>query len=340
MNTKKIFLSLGILLGIGVLFGLTTFFLPNELSSKIANAKGDFARAERLFPQWSLLAKNNSWGKLYAEGKYQDLEPLLQEVEKTTCSLEAEIIPRSCANIFYLHGLTQYQLGKDLEQEKKKTFFEEAIQNFQKVMMMTRDDSQEYLWSKENIEFLLEHLEREEREENGSEEKEEEKEGQKQKTSSGGKDPNSKDESSEEKQGEQDSEKAEDSSVKNSESQQQEGESGDKNPNTDDKSSEEKQQQKDSSGENSEQESDSLLPEEMQNALEKAQEDLDDQGQQGFYRSASAAEKNSLQNNDPFDMMRNDPFFQDFFGNDPFFQNALGEKNFQNTIPNPDEKDW
>ena len=82
----------------------------------------------------------------------------------------------------------------------------------------------------------------------------------------------------------------------------------------------------------------------MQQALEQAQKQLEKEQQEGkqrgFNRSKSAAEKNNLKNQDPFEQMRNDPFFQDFFGNDPFFNQQFQKPKARNQLNNPNEKDW
>lgn len=296
-----------ILLGVG-------FFFPNELSFKIANLEGNFVKAETLFPEWELLAKNNELGEIYSQKKYEELNTKISKISETKCNLQNEKIVEFCANIFYLKGLVHYQMGKDKKYEKQKILFEGAIAEFTKVMVMTPEESDAYIWSQENIAFL--------------QQKFQETQLKDQKTQS-----NSEKQDQQQGQGEQKS--------------QQKNESGEKqNKNQDGESQE--NQEKGKSGESeknensSSQTEESRLPKEMQQALEQAQQQLEEgqKGtQKGFNRSQSAADKNT-KNYDPFEEMNNDPFFQQFFGNDPFFQNSFDKNNFNKNIENPNEKDW
>lgn len=303
---KKIFVSVGILtLMLATLFG-TAFFLPNEVSFKIANLQGDFAKAKMIFPHWKLLAENNELGELYTQKKYMDLTKKLDSISETTCNIQNEKISEFCANIFYLKGLTEYQLGKDEQAKKQKPLFEKAIAAFTKVMIMTPENSQAYIWSKENIAFIQKKFVETQQKE--------------QKKKDNSKKQKKKKEKGEQKSGEEDSK---------SQENQGEGKSGES-----DKKSEKNENSSSEGGE-------SRLPKQMQQALEQTQKKLEEEqkSQKGFNRSQSAAEKNT-KNTDPFDAMRNDPFFQNFFGNDPFFQNSFGKKNFHKNIQNPNEKDW
>ena len=151
---KKYLLSSSLCLLLLVLVVGTIYFIPNELSFKIANAQGGFQKAEKLFPKWEIIPQNNLLGKLYEQKKYSELKTKIQDISEKKCSLKNEKISEFCANIFYLEGLVQYQLGKDLESQKQKKIFEKAILAFIKVMAMTPKNSQEYIWSKENIEIL------------------------------------------------------------------------------------------------------------------------------------------------------------------------------------------
>ncbi len=306
---KKIFKSIFVLLLFLSLLISVGFFLPNEISFKYLNLQENFLEARNIsnkfFPQLNLLVENNEFGNLYKQKKYSELESKIKEISEKKCNLKNEKISEFCANIFYLKGLNFYQLGKDLKSKKQKDFFEKAILEFTKVMIMTEKNSQEYIWAKENIDFLQQKFQ-----ENQTQEPKKNSEKNNQKS---------------------DSQKK---SEKNSDSEN-------KQENNSPNNSEEKKSKKDSESSNNTPQ-DSRLPQEMQQALEQVQKKLEEDqknSQKGFNRSKSAAEKNNLDNSDPFDVFNQDPFFQNFFGNDPFFQNPF-KKKFNKKIQNSDEKDW
>lgn len=339
---------------LATLFG-TAFFLPNEVSFKIANLQGDFAKAKMIFPHWKLLAENNELGELYAQKKYMELVKKLDSISEKTCNIQNEKISEFCTNIFYLNGLTKYQLGKDEQAKKQKPLFEKAIAAFTKVMMMTPEDSQAYMWSKENIAFLQQKFaetqqkEKKEKDEQKSGEQNESgqnQNGESQNQEGQGKEGISERQDQEQRQGKQESGKEnnkqedEQKSGEQSSELQKNQEEG-RSEESDKKSEKNENDQNGQNGNSSSEAGKSRLPKQMQQALEQTQKNLEEEqkSQQGFNRSQSAAEKNT-QNTDPLDAMRNDPFFQDFFGNDPFFQDSFGKKNFHKNIQNPNEKDW
>ncbi len=345
---KKIIITLGIFIGSITFLGVLAFFVPNELSFKIANAQENFSGAEeiseKIFPKWNIIPKNNQLSLLYTEKKYTELEQKISEISGKKCSLTNEKISEFCANIFYVEGLTEYQLGKDLESKKQKKYFENAIESFTKTMIMTDENSQEHVWAKENIAFLQQKFLEKQKQENQSQNKKQEK------NKSGKQDKNQK--NSEKKpqnsensdtqkggkneEGEKQNQKGEKKSgKKNDSSSEQKGENSEKEKG---KKGEEKGDSQEGGSENS-----SRLPQQMQQTIEQMQKNLEEDqknSQKGFHRSKSSAEKNAQQRQDPFDDMRNDPFFQQFFGNDHFFNQQFPERKFSNQLQNPDEKDW
>ncbi len=326
---KFIFLFVGIL-SFFLFAGGIAYFAPNELAFKIANTEGNFLKAEKTFPQWKLMAENNALGKLYDAKKYTELQKKLASISQKKCSLKNKKISEYCANIFYLQGLTQYQFGKNKKSTQQKKFFEHAIMAFTKVMAMTSKQSQEYVWSKENIAFLQKKFAE-------TQKKEQKKQRTTQQKSTQNKESiDQKSSSSSKKQGnsgKNTEQKKKDEEKKKTSSDTSAGKSGKtgKTKETNTKNSQNAVSQK------------SRLPQKIQKELEERQKALEEnqkRSQRGFNRSQSAAKK-SMQNYDPFDDMRNDPFFQQFFGNDPFFQRSFGQKKFYNkNIQNQNEKDW
>ena len=124
---KKILMVTGIIAFVLALFVGVALFLPNELHFKIANAREDFQQAKKIMPQWEIIPINNQLGKLYVDKQFQQLDQKISELSNKKCSLKNEKISEFCANIFYLEGLTQYQLGKDLDKKQQKPFFESHL---------------------------------------------------------------------------------------------------------------------------------------------------------------------------------------------------------------------
>ncbi len=306
-----IFISVGALIGIaaGVLF-----FLPNELMFKIYNAQAIaqtddmlaqslFAKAKNTFPRWGLIAQNNSYGQLYLQQEYDELVVKLDKIIDEECNIESEEISEYCENIFYLNGLVQYRLGEKEEEEKQKDLYQKAIYDFQKALAINPENT----WAQENIDFIMQKNQQQSEQQGQSSEGEEGEQGE-QKDS--------------EQQGSQ-SEENKDGEQQQSEQQGQGGEG----------EGSEQGEQKGSEQGGTGDEGESRLPQDMQQALEDMQQQLEaEQGQQGFNRSQSAAQKNNLENQDPFEQM-----MQQFFGGNPQTQ---GQKNLDQTIADPNEKDW
>ncbi len=300
-----IFLSASVGIVAGVLF-----FLPNELTFKIYNAQAIaqednveaqslFAKAKGAFPHWSLIAQNNSYGRLYEEQKYDELIIGLDEIIKKECNIESEKISEYCENIFYLDGLVQYRLGENEKEEKQRDLYQKAIYDFQKALIINPENS----WAQENIDFIMNEYQQQQpqQQEQGAE-------------------------SEEGEQGEQGDGEQQDGQSEGEQQQKQSSEDGGEGEEGEQGSGQQ-------SGTDSESESESRLPQDMQQALGEMQQQLeDDQVQQGFNRSQSAAQKNNLENQDPFEQM-----MQQFFGGNPRTQE---QKNLDQTIADPNEKDW
>ncbi len=306
---KKLIISISSLFLILLILGGTIFFLPNELHFKVSNLNGDFKEAERVFPAWSILSQNNELTEKYHNKKYQEILSKINEIIKNDCNINNEKISEFCTNIFYVQGLSYYQVGKDLEQEKQKEFFENSIFAFTKVMAMTEENSKEYLWAKENIEFIQNKFKQQQQQ---TQDKKNDN------SNKNKKDSKDKSNSNEQKKSNDNSSNKENNKEKN----KSKDKGNDKKNKSNNTSNSEKQE--------------SRLPKEMQKALDNIQKQLDEEqkeSQKGFNRSKAAAEKNKI--NDPF----SDPFFQNIFGNDPFFSNPF-DKKFNKQIQNENEKDW
>jgi hypothetical protein len=348
-------IAFGLIL-IGVLGGVLTTF-PNELALKFYNKKGVFAfekkdwlnsrenfhQASLKFNPWQLAEKNNELSILYEQKKYSELNKELKNILKNDCSLSAPKIPSFCENIFYLAGLTQYRLGETLTTKEQKPFFERAIFEFQKTLALNPSN----IWAKENIDFILKKFAEKQQQEQQKQDQKSDKnnknsqEKNKDFSEQGAQENSTKNESEKENQSQQQS------SSKDVEQKDNQSTSVDKNSSSSQNKEEQLSQNDKTSKSSAGKEEDSAkneptpsrLPENIQQALEQTQQDLEqDKNQQGFNRSRSAAENN--QNlKDPFQ----DDFFQNFFGNDPFFNNFFGgrnEKKFHKNISNPNEKDW
>ncbi len=350
-------MATGTIMGLAILAG-TVFLLPNELHFKISNAQGDYETAEKVFPKWKLIAQNNKLGTLYTAKKYKTLDNVLTKTVQENCRLEHKVIPAFCANFFYLDGLVNYQLGKDKDFEEQKRLFEKAILAFTKVMAMMEKGSQAYVWSQENIEFLQHKFQEKQKE--ASKKKDKRNDKTEKNSEAGKKDEKGSGDSKKEKREQDAQNKSNDNKASSGqkggkEKQKQDNKkdvSGSKTAKEDKKSSgkekgSESSKQKGVSASKSQEKSSrkgsqpaqSRLPKQMQQELEKIQQQLEaDQknSQKGFNRSQSAAKKNNIDRSDPF----SDPFFQQFFGGDPFFQNPFGKKNLRKQIQNPHEKDW
>jgi len=315
---KKIVILVLFLLSLLVLISSIVLFLPNEMHFKLDLAQKKFSSAQKVFPKFALIAQNNQLGLLYKSKKYEELEKEIKKVIDGQCSIENEKISEFCANIFYLEGLTNYQIGEKSEKEKQNELWQEAILDFSKVMTMNEEDSQKYIWSEENIEFIKNKLQG-----NSQEDSSKKDDTAEQDTAEQGEQGNSQEDSSEKddtaEQGEQGNSQ-EDSSEKDNTAEQ--GEQG---------NSQEDSSEKDDTAEQGE----SRLPKEMQDAIEAEQKQLEEDqnnNQTGFNRSKYAADKNNLDNLDPF--------FQDFFGDDPFFQTQFSNNELTNQIQDPNLKDW
>ena len=312
---KKVFaIILSVVVVLGVVGGVL-YFLPNEVTFKIYNAqaiaqKDDdkainlFDSAGEAFPKWSLIAKNNSYGRLYKQQKYDELSDQLTQTIDENCNMESEKISEYCENIFYLQGLVQYRLGENKIGDEQNQFYQNAIDEFQKALVMNPDNK----WAKENIDFILQ------------------KTAQQQQSGENQNQQNGQD-------GQEDQEGQE--GQLGDEQDTQQGQDGEKNgQNKQDKAGEEGQNNEgdDEGGEDGAGES--RLPQNIQDALEEAQKNMEqDQGQEGFNRSKSAAQRNNYRNQDPFEQM-----IQQFFGGS--IGAIDGEKNFTQEIQNPNEKDW
>ncbi len=324
-NIKILFIIFIIITFIGSIYSII-FFLPNEIGFKIVNKQKNFLKAEKLFPKWELVSKNNYLGQLYEQKKYSILSKNLKNISEKTCSLKNQKISEVCANIFYLEGLTLYQKGKELNDKQQKEFFEKSILAFTKVMIMTDKTSKPYIWAKENIDFILNKFQENQKKDNKSQNKPK-KDNKKEKEEK----QQNKNNSSKNKEQESETKNKDDKNSKNKEKQQSSEEENDKK--------EGKSKQQSDKNKDNNKPKPSRLPTEMQQQLEQIQKQLEQtqkKSQKGFNRSKSAAEKNNLNNQNPF----NDPFFQDFFGNDPFFQNPFEKKFNKNISNNSDEKDW
>jgi len=293
-----------VLVILGIIGGIL-YFLPNEVIFKIYNVKAVFAlednqkqdffsKAKKSFSKWSIIADNNLYGVLYEQKKYKELEKLLKEKINKECSIEQEKISQYCENIFYLNGLVQYRLGEDKDKSSKTTYFQSAIDSFQKTLAMNSEN----IWAEENIDFILQKNKDDAEEQKGEAGSGQEGDGEKQKGEEG--------EGSQQKQNGQSEE---------GEEQGREGQVGEGD--------------EDGVGE-------SRLPQNMQDVLNQDQKELEqDQGQEGFNRSQSAAQKNNYQNQDSFDQM-----MQQFLGGNINVNAQTGEANFTQEIENPNEKDW
>jgi len=327
---KKTILIIGtILIILGISGGVLTA-LSNELAFKFYNQQGissfqkkewtnsreNFEQAALKFRPWQLVGKNNKLAIPYEQKKYSALNKQLENILQNECSLSAEKIPSFCENIFYLAGLTQYRLGEKLETKKQKTFFERAIFEFQKTLALNPQNT----WAKENIDFILKIFVEKQHQEQ-----------QKQEQKSGNKKPKDENQNQSRKDNDKQDEKNEQqNSAKNSSNEEEQSGKDEKNAESSVEGSEKNPAKN--------QPALSRLPENIKQAIEQAQQDLEqDKNRQGFNRSKSAAEKDKQNSNDPFNVFGNDPFFQNFFGNDPFFN---PHKNLTKTIADPDEKDW
>ena len=365
-----------LMLAVGV-----AYFLPNELNVKRhalaaqfattpQEEKKEYEQMKTVFPKWGIISENNALGILYAEKKYEEVEKKISNILNKKCNLARDRISEFCANIFYLEGLTQYQLGKNLESKKQKPFFEKAIFSFAKVMAMTPKNSREYVWSKENIEFLqnkFRETQRKEKEQKGAKNQEKKNGGKQGEEKNKEKSAKEKSGGNNEKNGEQNN-KGNEKSRKGEKEKQGDGASRENNASENKRGGNENNHNMQKAGDNKNQKgeaskkssddkqggggknedktknntSSSRLPQEMQRALEQAQQQLEEaqKSQKGFYRSQSAAQREKQDMSDPFGIFQNDPFFQEFFGNDPFFQNQFGKKRFTRQLRNANEKDW
>ncbi len=317
---KKILFTIGcliLLLGVGV--GVL-YFLPNEMTFKVYNFKGItqtddakalefFQKAGESFPQWQLIAQNNELGRMYEQKQYEELEKKLSEKLTNECATEQEKISEFCENIFYLDGLVQYRLGENLQSKEQKEYFQKAIDSFQKTLAINNENT----WAQENIDFILQKSTQQEQQQQG------EGEGQQQDGQNGEENEQEGQSQNQEGQGDEQGE-GENQQGQEGDEQQGEGENGGEG-------------QTGAEGEDG-QEAESRLPQNIQDALERAQEEMEqDQSQEGFNRSQSAAQKNNYKNQDPFEQM-----IQQFFGGSVGAQ--MGQKNFTQEIQDPNEKDW
>jgi len=315
---KKILFTIGCLLTLFGIVGSVLYFLPNELSFKIYNTKGIsatdnaqamkfFQKAGESFPQWQLISENNEMGRMYEQKEYEELEKKLSEKLTNECNTQQEKISEFCENIFYLDGLVQYELGKNLQDKEQKEYFQKAIDSFQKALAINNENT----WAKENIDFILQ---------KSAQQNQQQGEGQDQQGQDGKQDG---------KQGEQESHSNQGESDKQSEGENQQGEEGGQQTEEEGQNGTQGENGKDGEGDG-----ESRLPQKMQQALEKAQEEMEqDQSQEGFNRSQSAAQKNNYKNQDPMEQM-----MQQFFGGSIGAQ--MGEKNLSQEIQDPNEKDW
>ena len=326
---KIIKFTLSLLLIVGIITTSSIFF-KNEVHFKILNAQGKFNDASDILAKWSLISDTNNLNSLYESKNYKELNTRLSEIETVKCSLQDEKISEYCANTFYLNGLVQYRLGEKLNSGEQRGYFESAIDEFNKVLVMSDINSKQYIWSKENIEFIQNKY-------NETQKKEQEEKKAKQDQQK-----NDNKQSNEDELADDNSLNKDGSSSKNEEGDSNMGDQKSKenskntNSNNIDKSSD--SENSGSENKTNSQDEESRLPKQIQQELEQLQDNLNDEqnSQKGFYRSKSTAEQNALNNQNPF----SDPFFQDFFGNDPFFTDPFGNKQLSKQIKDPDIKDW
>ena len=95
-----------------------------------------FQEAEKRNPEWSLATEINRLDERYQKKEYDFLEKRLKEVEENDCSLKEEKISEFCENVFYLNGLVKYRLGEKEELGKKEEYFNEAVKEFQKTLLV------------------------------------------------------------------------------------------------------------------------------------------------------------------------------------------------------------
>lgn len=319
---KKIFITtFGLSVILGIVFGIL-YFLPNEIMFKVYNAlavmqkNNDkaitfFEKASEVFPKWDLIAKNNLYGRLYEQQKYEELSDKLNKIINKDCNVQSEKISEYCENIFYLQGLVQYRLGKNKSDNEQNKFYQNAIDEFQKTLAINPDNK----WAKENIDFILQQSIEKQKQQQSTK-------SQKQQDSKDGK-------NSQDNQDSQSGDKGknkQDSQQKQNSQQNGQDEQGEK--------SNKKNQNSEGTGKSDKDEvGKSRLPQNIQDALEEAQKNMEkNQGQEGFNRSKSAAQKNNYRNQDPFEQM-----IQQFFGGNIGVDT---EKNFSQEIQNPNEKDW
>ena len=274
-----------------------------------------FDSAGKAFPKWDLIAKNNLYGRLYKQQKYEELSGKLNKVIDKDCNMQNEKISGYCENIFYLQGLVQYRLGKDKNDNEQKKFYQNAIDEFQKTLAINPDNK----WAKENIEFILQQSAKKQKQQQSDK-------NQKQQDGKDSKDGQN-NQDNQDSQSENEGENKQDSQQKQNSRQNRQDEQGEKSDKKNQNSEGTDKSDKDEVGK-------SRLPQNIQDALEEAQKKMEqDQGQEGFNRSKSAAQKNKYNNQDPFEQM-----IQQFFGEDMGIVN--NEKNFSKEIQNPNEKDW
>ena len=271
-----------------------------------------FEKASEVFPKWDLIAKNNLYGRLYEQQKYEELSDKLNKIINKDCNVQSEKISEYCENIFYLQGLVQYRLGKNKSDNEQNKFYQNAIDEFQKTLAINPDNK----WAKENIDFILQQSTKKQQQSTKS---------QKQQDSKDGKDGKNSQDNQDSQSGDKGKNK-QDSQQKQNSQQNGQDEQGEK--------SNKKNQNSEGTGKSDKDEvGKSRLPQNIQDALEEAQKNMEkNQGQEGFNRSKSAAQKNNYRNQDPFEQM-----IQQFFGGDIGVDT---EKNFSQEIQNPNEKDW
>lgn len=333
---KKIIILFAI---IGILSGCS---YQNELIFKGYNEKGikyfqnqnyalakeSFQKSIEFLPKWELIADNNMQTTLYETKNYTEAEKKYYQLIETKCNIEKQQnISPYCENIFYGLGNTLYRLGEQKKEAEQKNKWQEAIKNYEKTLQINPDN----VWAKENIAFIkkrLSEIENKEQQNDGQN-----KDGQ-----------NSKQENTNSNSKEKQDQSAADKEKQENGSDSNQTKNNDNSQNTSDEKNADKQASKEGGNEEENNEiAPSRLPEEIQKGLEEYQKQLEDsesQNQQFFQRNSNAQQN---QNNDPLDnLFENDPFFQEFFQDDAMMQQFFGnnQKNFNNNLPNENEKDW
>ncbi|KKT35475.1 MAG: hypothetical protein UW24_C0008G0014 [Parcubacteria group bacterium GW2011_GWA2_44_12] len=269
---------------------------------------GDYAHAQETFAKASDIgafediAQNNQGASLY---KLKEFDKAIEKFAQASATNSKD--PR----YFYNEGNAYYRMGeKDADKANQKELWQKSIASYEQALALEPDDRQ----TKENLEFVKKKLEDTKQEE---QQKEQEQTGKDQQETG-------EQEKGTENQGEQGGQKGADREQNKSSEGQNQGESQ--------KESKEQDEQT-QSGEGKIQEGNAG---EEQGLTEKQRQELE-----YYMQQLQGDEKNiqryfnrrgiSLnQENDPFDVFKNDPFFNQFFG-------SRGAPPLKE---DPNQKDW